>query len=88
MLSARILVCCRHADIRAIPWNGEWNIRYYQQGVLHDAYQWRTFMQKAHQYVAEHHEQVAKVILPLHYQPEYTKWMQGASVKDSEVVWL
>lgn len=24
MLSARILVCCRHADIRAIPWNGEY----------------------------------------------------------------
>ena len=31
---------------------GEWNIRYYQEGVWTGSYQWRTFMRNAHAYIA------------------------------------
>ena len=68
---------------------GEWNVRYHQEGVWTDAYQWRTFMQRAHEYVAAHGATEApKVIFPEHYRPEYSQWLTGAGIAAGRAVWL
>ncbi len=45
-------------------------------------------LSSGHQYVDKHYKEEPKVILPLQYQPEYTKWLQDASINNSEVIWL
>jgi hypothetical protein len=77
------------AKVRSGLAAGEWNVRYHQEGVWTDAYQWRTFMRKAHAHIAAAGCDAApKVILPEHYRPEYTQWLEGAGIEQDLVIWL
>ena len=77
------------AKVRSGLAAGEWNVRYHQEGVWTDAYQWRTFMRKAHAHIAAAGCDAApKVILPEHYRPEYTRWLVGAGIEQDRVAWM
>ena len=48
----------------------------------------RSFMRRAHEYIAAHAAESPKVILPDHYRPEYSGWLVGAGIPTERVVWL
>jgi hypothetical protein len=76
------------AKVRSGLRAGEWNVRYYQEGVWTHAYQWKTFMRNAHAYVARHETGAPRVILPDAYCREYDAWLSGAGIESLHVVWL